>query len=737
MNWSKPRKAASRARTGIVVTTLATIMIGTGVGGAQASGAAWTAVSSPNATLSGGNIQSVSCSAPDACTAVGTNLDASGINVTLAERWDGTSWARQATPNPPGNTAPSVAPDLLGVSCPAADFCAAVGAYKSPGAGATQVSIAETWNGTSWTWQSFPVPADSDGAGLTGVSCTSPRFCEAVGTYFDTSAATNVTLAATWNGTSWSLQSTPNPGGFNFEQFNTVSCASPTFCEAWASGNAGNPGVTLAEQWDGTSWSSQTVPSNATVNSVSCVSATFCEAVGPDQAFAWDGSAWSAQTIPAPADNGNLSGVSCASLKFCEAVGEYNNNGNDVGVAVEWDGSAWSAQTTPSPSTATWTNMNAVSCASAKSCEAGGYFEVQVTSNDPKALADTWTGKAWQLQQAAAPPGATYNSLSAVSCVSAGFCEAVGTHFNSAGNEVNLAETWNGKSWLIQATPNPQSTSGGGNSLSGVSCVSTDFCEALGAGAAGATTETWNGTVWQVQTRPGAEDTSTQVVSCVSVSFCLSSDGFGNVDIWNGSSWSAGPSVTGFSGTGFSAVSSLSCVSASFCVVVGEGPSGDNAAVWNGTSWTDQSTPGPASAALIAVSCTSASSCEAVGQNVGSNGQLVTLAESWDGSAWTTQTTPNPTATQGSSLSAVSCTSATSCTAVGQYQSSNVSNFGDFQTLAEVWDGTTWSLPSTPNPSVTHDLLLGVSCGASQTCTAVGQALDPGGVEATLIETGD
>jgi hypothetical protein len=85
----------------------------------------------------------------------------------------------------------------------------------------------------------------------------------------------------------------------------------------------------------------------------------------------------------------------------------------------------------------------------------------------------------------------------------------------------------------------------------------------------------------------------------------------------------------------------------------------------------------------------------------------------------------------------VSCTSATSCTAVGQYQSSNVSNFGALQTLAEVWDGTTWSLRSTPNPSAAHDLLLGVSCGASQMCTAVGQALNQGGVEATLIETGD
>ena len=121
---------------------------------------------------------------------------------------------------------------------------------------------------------------------------------------------------------------------------------------------------------------------------------------------------------------------------------------------------------------------------------------------------------------------------------------------------------------------------------------------------------------------------------------------------------------------------------------------------------------------------------------VKSLGRELTFAESWDGSAWTVQPTANPAASQGSSLSAVSCTSATSCTAVGQYQSSNVVNFGALQTLAETWDGTTWTIASTPNPSTTHDLLLGVSCGTSQVCTAVGQAADVGGVEANLIETG-
>jgi hypothetical protein len=43
----------------------------------------------------------------------------------------------------------------------------------------------------------------------------------------------------------------------------------------------------------------------------------------------------------------------------------------------------------------------------------------------------------------------------------------------------------------------------------------------------------------------------------------------------------------------------------------------------------------------------------------------------------------------------------------------------------------------TPSPSATDDVLQAVSCGASQMCTAAGQALDPGGVSATLIEAGN
>jgi hypothetical protein len=724
--WSC-RKLRARAWAGLAASALVAGLIVAGSGQALAAGQAWRLADSVNATLAGGRIESVSCSSASACTAVGGYLDTAGISVTLAERWNGTTWRLQSTPNPAEDTVPAVSPELLGVSCPTAAFCEAVGSYQL---GGTTVSMADVWNGRSWTPQSVPVPPGSDSAGLDQVSCTSARFCEAVGSYGGLGGT--LPLTAAWNGTSWRLAYPSVPAGATFVTLSTVSCASAKFCEAWGSGNSANPGPTVAERWNGASWHLQSVPANAAVNSVSCVAASFCEAVGATSAGVvdaalWNGSSWAAQT--APDLTGTLAAVSCTSATFCEAVGDYND-GNVVGQAAEWTGTAWLAQTTPDPASATFTQLTSVSCASTTSCETAGYFEVAVTAAAPKALAEGWNGGSWALQHTVAPAGATDNSLDAVSCVSASFCEAVGWHFNSSGNSVGLAENWNGTSWKMQATPNPTSpdvpTSG---TLYSISCVSASFCEAVGVGTDGTYAELWNGTSWSLQTRPGVA-VQPQSVSCAATDFCLAIAGNAQVTIWNGSSWSAGTALTGFS-----PVSSVSCLSASLCEAVGAGPAGENAAVWNGSTWSAQTTGGPTGAFLTAISCTTANACEAVGSYPNSSFQQVPLAETWNGSTWAVQSMPNPSISVGTFLLGVSCASADACTAVGQYQ---YSNLGLFQTLAEVWNGAEWTLRSTPNvPNTGQDLLSGVSCGAAGACIAVGQTQDAGLIPATLVETGN
>src|SRR5215469_5735663 len=115
-------------------------------------------------------------------------------------------------------------------------------------------------------------------------------------------------------GPSWSIQQTPNPKGTRFSQLNGVSCSSATACTAVGFAEFGNPSKTLAERWNGSTWAIQSTPNPAGSPSndlwaVSCSSASACTAVGgyENSSFAlvplaerWNGSTWMAQSIPSP-----------------------------------------------------------------------------------------------------------------------------------------------------------------------------------------------------------------------------------------------------------------------------------------------------------------------------------------------------------------------------------------------------------------------------------------------------
>lgn len=715
---------------GMIVPALAASASAASASGALAAAQLWQIQNSPNATVPGGQLGSVSCSSAGACTAVGANLGTDGLSVTLAERWNGTSWRAQHTPKPAEDTVPASSPQLLGVSCPTATFCEAVGGYA---VGTAEITLAENWNGTVWARQHFPVPGGSTSAFLDKISCTSAQFCEAVGSY-NTSGGEVLSLAAQWNGTSWRLQHIPHPAGGTIVRMGAVSCASPSFCEAGGS-SAGFNTSTFAEQWNGTSWHLQALPGTAGSGAMSCVSATFCESVGDGGGDVWNGSSWSAQTITGPVGSTflGLSGVSCVTATFCEAVGQYNDSaGHAFSLAVTWDGTSWTAQAPPNPAAATVTSLGDVSCAAVAACEAAGDFQVG-TSNARVTLAEGWNGTSWQLQQAVSPPGAAANDLSAVSCVTTAFCEAVGSRPDSSGaTAIALAEVWNGTVWQIQKTANPaQADNGFRMSLAGVSCISASFCEAVGSSSStsGGGAEEWDGTAWKLQTIPGG---ALAGVSCASAAFCVAAGFDGHVDMWNGTSWSAQPSATGFT-----SLNAVSCTSPSSCEATGFGPAGDEAEGWNGTAWLAQATPAPAdggSVGLLGISCTGAQSCEAVGDYFSnSTFQQVTLAEVWNGTTWAAQRTPSPAASFGSSLAAVSCTAANSCTAVGQNN-----NAAGAPPLAEVWNGSAWHLQFPPyHPFAGSNTLQGVSCGAAGACTAVGVTDNPGQIDQTFIETGD
>lgn len=129
----------------------------------------------------------------------------------------------------------------------------------------------------------------------------------------------------------------------------------------------------------------------------------------------------------------------------------------------------------------------------------------------------------------------------------------------------------------------------------------------------------------------------------------------------------------------------VSCVSTKFCMAVGDyaGATSAQALVlkWNGAKWTTVSSPDSSAAEdneLQGVSCVSASFCMAVGENVhGSTPQILMLK--WNGTKWAAESSPDR-GTGENYLNGVSCTSASFCLASGGYAGRSAT-----QTLAEKW----------------------------------------------------
>jgi hypothetical protein len=310
------------------------------------------------------------------------------------------SWKIQRTANPAG----SVGNNVEGVSCTSATACLAVGYFyddKPEGI----FTLAERWNGKTWTVQAGPGLTS-----LNAVSCTSATACTAVGDILARSGRV-VTRAERWNGRSWRVQATPNPAGAGHSQLNGVSCASATACIAvgyyYNGSNPAFPDTTLAERWNGKSWKIQ-----ATLN-------------------------------PGPESN-NLYGTSCTSATACTAVGyQQLDSGRLVTLAERWNGRAWNVQATPNPGVTGTSTFSGVSCASATACTAVGWY-AESNSEPSGPFAEGWNGTSWTVEATPSPAGTDWSPLNAVSCTAPGTCTAVGEEQDRSGTYLTLIERESG-----------------------------------------------------------------------------------------------------------------------------------------------------------------------------------------------------------------------------------------------------------------------------------------------------
>ena len=148
------------------------------------------------------------------------------------------------------------------------------------------------------------------------------------------------------------------------------------------------------------------------------------------------------------------------------------------------------------------------------------------------------------------------------------------------------------------------------------------------------------------------------------------------------------------------------------------------AEVWHGTNWSITTVPTSSSADLGGVSCLSATWCMAVGDIASTRSRAVAYAIVWDGSNWSPVSVP-ASAIGHDYLGSVSCLSRMWCMAVG---SSGAGTGGVSAGLVAAWNGSKWKLVAelghvkpSPGQVLSPDQvvwLTTVSCPSTKWCLA-------------------
>jgi outer membrane protein OmpA-like peptidoglycan-associated protein len=432
--------------------------------------------------------------------------------------------------------------------------------------------------------------------------------------------------------------------------------------------------------------------------------------------------------------------VTCVSATRCVAVGQLGVAAGGVALIDVESAGAWSYRRAPMPSDASTTSPNgvldAVSCASASGCVAvGSYANTVAGSTDQQALIDVGTGGAWATVAVPLPAGASstpQNSLDSVSCSSVGNCTAVGTYESAAGNQrallvVETAGTW---AAVVAALPVDADAAHPDDALDAVTCTTAIDCVAVGS---------------YVSTSPSSTCPSKDCLQAL-------------MDVEAAGTWAAvvaplPPNATGSPQNGNS-LAAVTCTSTANCVAVGSyvdtaGGSEPLLDAEASGSWTAVVAPLPGDASatpntdsLTAVTCVSQGNCVAVGQYDSKLEDPEGLIETETTGTWAAATAPVPgdadVALPDVLLTSVSCSTLTSCVAVGSYEIPPIRNLSPDALLdAEVdgvWVAGTVDLPGDASTAQPYSDLAGVTCVAPWSCVAVGLYVNTDGLYQVILD---
>jgi hypothetical protein len=428
--------------------------------------------------VGGAQITTISCASPGNCGAGGFTGGSGGQQAEVVSEVHGT-WHKAIVI--PGSEAlnQSGQAEVASISCASAGNCSAGGQYIDAQT-AGQAFVASQVRGTWHKAIEVPGTAAANGGGnanIVSVSCASAGNCSAAGYATDSSGITHFFIVSQVRGM-WhepvEIAGITDFNGSAAAGIASVSCSAPGNCGAggWYIDSHGHQQAFVVRLADGTLRKFFQVPGTAALNtaglarltSVSCPSAGNCSAGGLYEVTVDEGRAdgpfepfvvsqvhgrWrKAIEVPGIAalnrSDAQTNAVSCASAGNCVAGGEYTDNrahgDEDAFVVSEVHGTWRKAIEIPgfsALSVGTFGGVVTVSCASAGNCGAGGFYTG--THNHYQAFVASEVNGTWQRATEVPGTGALNAGgnarLDSVSCPRAGACAAGGSYTGSRGSQ--------------------------------------------------------------------------------------------------------------------------------------------------------------------------------------------------------------------------------------------------------------------------------------------------------------
>ena len=241
----------------------------------------------PNPNARGNTLNAVAATSTSDAWGVGFQND-NNLNDsrTLTQHWNGTTWTTVASPNP-GSTSASTNSNTGNVLTAVAEVSTndvwAVGYSFTCTSLLTPMAL--HWNGMTWKVVTTPKLNTNDNAAFNSVVALAANNVYAVGYKPATNGAV-LTLIEHWNGTAWSVVSSPN-GNSTGNVLTSISANSPT--DIWAVGDLTAPGIevrTLALHFNGSTWSIVPTPNRVHGGNLTQNVLTSVVAAGPNDVTA-------------------------------------------------------------------------------------------------------------------------------------------------------------------------------------------------------------------------------------------------------------------------------------------------------------------------------------------------------------------------------------------------------------------------------------------------------------------